>query len=171
MNLFFFFLKKEHSTIRTIKPSLQNLTMFLPVLIHRWGLPIMRYPCILGSGPTLMTSLGAGSNWARDTHLWLWHGLLLWPNLLTSGFSPFCQLMNLSKHHFSRITPTLLKNFSKAPVCLQDKVRGLPSSLQSLLQSGSRSYLPLGVHTNPLLPDHESTQAGAFNEDWLIHGV
>lgn len=118
-----------------------------------------------------MTSSGAGSNWASDTRLWLWHGLLLWPNLLTSGFSPFCQLMHLSKHCFSQITPALLKNFSKAPVCLQDKVRGLPSSLQSLPQSGSWSYLPLGVHTNPLLPDHESTQAGAFNEDWLIHGV
>lgn len=154
---------------KTISPKLNDVPSDFN--FHRWGLQILRYSCILGSGSTLRTSSGAGSKWAGETCLWLWHGLLLWPNLLTSGFCPFCHLISLPKHSSSQITPPLLKTFSKAPLCLQDKVRGPPPGLQSLPQSASWFYLPLSVHTNPLLPDHESTQAGAFNENWLIHRV
>lgn len=171
MNLFFFFKERTflHHDYKTISPKLNDVPSNFN--FHRWGLHIMRYFCIPGSGPTLRTSSGAGSKWAGETRLWLWHGLLLWPNLPTSKFSPFCHLINLSKHSSSQITFLWLKKFSKAPLCLQDKVRGPPPGLQSLPQSASWSYLLLGVHTNPLLLDHESTQASAFNEDWLIHRV
>ena len=123
----------------------------------------MRCSCILGSGRTIRTSSGAVQQWAGGTHLWLWHGLWLWPpNVLTLGFSPSCHLVNLSEHSSNQITPISAQKLPTAPLCLQDEVQGSIAGLQSFPQAALRPYPPLGAHTNPLLIDHESTQVGAF---------
>lgn len=90
---------------------------------HNWGLHIMRYSRNLIRDWThyLLDQL-----WCWGC-VWLWlRLLLLWPpNLLASGFLPFCHSINLSKHSSNQITPLLLKTLQSLPSVYRIKFEDL----------------------------------------------